>query len=166
MINQEELKELLHYDPLTGVFIRLRKVANRDTIGEVVGHVSAKGYVIIKIHQKAYKAHRLAILYMTGEFPIALVDHLNGVKHDNAWFNLREATALQNNYNKTISAHNKTGYVGVCHHKDRYRADIRVGGKNVYLGLFATAEAASEAYETVAVQLHEGFHRKLGIDKC
>jgi len=92
-ITQEELKRLLHYNPKTGIF-RWKKIAGKTT---------SRGYRVIKINKKRYYAHRLAFLYMTGEFPSLkggkVVDHKNQKKDDNWWRNLRVVTSSTNSKN-------------------------------------------------------------------
>lgn len=88
-LTQDRLREILHYDPVTGAFTRLTRVAKRTNIGDVAGHVSSKGYVLIKIKGKSYSAHRLAWLYMTGVWPKTCVMHDDGNTQNNCFSNLR-----------------------------------------------------------------------------
>ena len=76
MITQSELKNILHYNQDTGVFTWIKNSI-------VAGTVEKKGYIAIKINRKSYKAHRLAWLYIYGNFPKEQIDHLNGIKNDN-----------------------------------------------------------------------------------
>ena len=121
-LNQSRLKELLAYDPDTGVFTRLVKSNRNVRIGAVAGTCDSKGYGQISVDGKLYRAHRLAWLWMTGAWPVAQLDHRNGVRHDNRWENLREATNGENNQNAAIRSNNTSGFMGVCwdsHRKDR-----------------------------------------------
>jgi len=93
MITQKELKELLHYNPDTGIFTRLIKTASSVQIGDVAGcKHKANGYIIINVLGIPYRAHRLAWLYMTGRWPKHQVDHDDHIRHNNKWSNLFEAT--------------------------------------------------------------------------
>lgn len=87
------------------------------------------------------------------------VDHINGDKLDNRRCNLRVCSKAENNRNRRISRNNTSGYKGVSWHKDnqRWQAQIRAGGKVIPLGMFETAEAASDAYKAAATRLHGEF---------
>ena len=86
------LRKMLHYDPETGVFTRL-------WTGNVTGCPDAKGYLRIAADGRSYRAHRLAVLYMTGAWPSEQIDHINQVRTDNRWSNLRPATNGENGAN-------------------------------------------------------------------
>ena len=88
MITQSELKKILNYNPDTGIFT---KVLKNGTI-QRRGFSYARVYIGITINRKTYLAHRLAWLYMTGEFPKYMTDHINGNTEDNSFSNLREST--------------------------------------------------------------------------
>ena len=120
--------------------------------GTKAGTVLANGYVHIGFCRRYYKAHRLAWLLMTGSWPSALIDHVNGVKSDNRWSNLREATRTQNAANARLAVHNSSGFKGVSFHarRGRWQANIRTEGRYRYLGLFDTAEEAHAAYSREA----------------
>ncbi|HCA7297239.1 TPA: HNH endonuclease [Escherichia coli] len=143
MLSQDELKKLLHYNHETGQFTWITNGLNRRA-GRPAGNVcSAHGYVRIGINRKTYRAHHLAFLYMTGEI-VENVDHINGVRHDNRWRNLRRCTVQQNNMNKQIRADNKSGVPGVNWYECRkkWRVTIRVNGKFRSLGYFGDFEFA------------------------
>jgi hypothetical protein len=149
MINQEELKRNLSYDPNTGLFTRLIVHCNRVKVGSVAGTNTTRGYVDIRLYGKLYKAHRLAWLYITGKWPQAQIDHINGIKTDNRWENLREATPQENLRNLGIRSRNTSGFKGVsfCKRSNKWRASASVDNKYKHLGFYETAELASEAYE-------------------
>jgi hypothetical protein len=146
-LTQQELKQKLHYDPETGVFHWRDKEGNIKKEKEA-GCITANGYIHIGLNKQQYKAHRLAFLYMTGSFPEGTVDHINRVKSDNRFSNLREATQQQNCFNVGITKRNKTGFKGVSWSKQRnkYLAHCSINGKDTHLGLFLTAEEAYHAY--------------------
>jgi len=89
------------------------------------------------------------------------VDHVNGDGLDNRRVNLRRSTHAQNLRNTVKRADNTSGLKGVCFHKQcrKWKAQIRLNGKNRHLGLFATSEAAHQAYCTAAAELHGEFAR-------
>lgn len=95
-LTQEELKEVLTYDPETGVFIWKVRPGYRVKVGDKAGCVGADGYSQIAYKGKLRKTHRLAWLYMTGKYPKEDIDHINGDKSDNRWDNLREASRQEN----------------------------------------------------------------------
>lgn len=99
MLTQDRLRELLHYDPDTGVFTNI-KPRHRVKVGDIAGSNSGKGYLQIQIDQKRYSAHRLAWLYTYGRFPEEFIDHINGNPSDNRIVNLREVTQRENLQNR------------------------------------------------------------------
>lgn len=151
MLTQAILKENLHYNPETGVFT-WAKSKTKVQKGNIAGYTDCKGYIAIGIDRKLYRAHRLAWLYMTGELPTEMIDHINCIKDDNRFVNLRQATASQNNQNKIISRKNKSGFKGVCWSKTRkaWRAECTKDGERHHLGFFASAHMASIAYQAFA----------------
>ena len=143
-MNQSELKELLHYDPDTGVFIWL---INHDRwLGKVAGCADNR-YRRIKIKGKKYRAHRVAWLYITGEWPKDQIDHINGNGHDNRFVNLREATYRENTRNKAIFRSNTSGHHGVerSANGQKWRASISFDGRRRHLGLFSDKNDAIKA---------------------
>lgn len=158
-LTPERLKELLHYDPKTGLFTWLVDRGAHRCKGQHPGTPDATGYLMIRVDYVIYKAHRLAWLYMTGEWPSIYVDHINGVRSDNRWANLRSADPAQNTINSKQRS-NRFGYRGIARSsKNSFRAEIRIEGRRVYLGNFATPEAASAAFEEAAAA-HNGAYRK------
>jgi HNH endonuclease/AP2 domain len=144
ILTQQELKRQLHYDPLTGLFSKS-------------GHSDKNGYLIIVIKGKTYKSHRLAWLYVHGEWPKNQIDHINCLVQDNRIENLRQATNAQNCQNqKNIRINNKSGYKGVYWHKasGKWAAGICKSMKIIHIGLFNTAIEASQAYLELKAKLH------------
>jgi hypothetical protein len=162
-LTQERLKELLTYDPETGLFYWL---VDRGSIkaGAVAG-CRKRTYIAISVDDVIYRAHHLAWVYMTGRWPEPFVDHRDLNKHNNAWVNLREATKSQNQANVGIIASNKSGLKGVSRYRagERYgkpwQACIGVNGKSKHLGHFATKEEAHAAYCEAASEIFGEFAR-------
>lgn len=157
MITYKRLREVLDYDPKTGVFT-WRIARQRIRKGAKAGSLT-KFYIQIKIDYKLYYAHRLAHLYMTGLWPIDEVDHRNGKKTDNRWSNLRESTRSLNMQNQRSAPKNsRTGVLGVSFRKNcsfnPWYAQIKINRKHKYLGSYATSTAAHTAYLEAKRQLH------------
>ncbi len=133
MLTQARLKELLRYDPETGEFTRVKPIDGTD-----------------------YLQHRLVWLYIHGRFPLADVDHINGIRSDNRLANLREAARYQNHQNKSMQSNNTSGLIGVSWRSDRNRwvAQIRVLGINRYLGSFVDRSDARAAYLAAKETMH------------
>jgi hypothetical protein len=157
MLTIERLKHLLHYDPDTGVFTH-RVARKRVVVGEEAGHVDAShGYRTICIDYKKYYAHRLAIFYMTGEWPTKLVDHWDTNRLNNRYKNLRDASRLVNQQNlRKANTDNSSGLLGAHKKRGKWSSQIRVSGKVIRLGSFDTAEQAHEAYVSAKRELHVG----------
>ncbi len=139
ILTQDRLRELLHYNPETGVFTRL-KTRHSSLVGTQAGSVNkALGYQVISVDAKPKYAHRLAWLYMTGQDPAGEVDHINGDRADNRWSNLRDVPKLVNmQNNRKARAHNATGLQGVRKSGSRWESMIGHQKRQHYLGSFAT----------------------------
>ena len=154
-VSVERVKELLDYNPETGVFT-WRQNRGRGRVGEVAGWVEREGYRRILVAGKKFKEHRLAWAVVYGEWPDAQVDHINGVRTDNRITNLRLATRSQNAQNlRGPTSLNKHGFLGVRKNGNRWNAVINVDKQHVYLGCFKTPELAHTAYLTAKRDLHE-----------
>lgn len=156
MLTQERLKELLDYDPETGVFVRKKNVRGGFSIGDIAGTINDNGYRIINIDGKRYRAHRLAWLYVYGVHPSAYLDHINRDRSDNRINNLREVNKQQNSWNHGGNIANTSGFTGVSWHKksNKWRAAIRVNYVQRALGYFDTKEEAHAAYVQAKVEHH------------
>jgi len=158
MVTQTRLIELLSYDLDTGVFTR-RAGVGPTHIGDVAGN-PCHGYWQICIDGRSYYAHRLAWLYMTGEWPKEQIDHINMDKTDNRWNNLRLATPSQNTCNQSARSTNKVGMKGVSPNGKRFSAQITIDGTCHHLGTFDTPALAHSAYADAAAILHGTFARE------
>lgn len=161
-LTADRLKECLNYDPATGLFTSHQWLDKRGrSCGGRIAGCEKDGYIVIRIDYVLYRAHRLAWLYMTGAWPAGEIDHINMVRSDNRWLNLRNATQSQNNFNRKVYSRNKIGVKGVCFDaaRQKYLAQIRKDGKGYHLGRFDTIEEASAAYVRAATLLHGSFAR-------
>jgi HNH endonuclease/AP2 domain len=151
MITQDRLKYWLYYNEIAGEFNWLVSPRNGIKDYDVAGTFQ-NGYIRIRVDGKKYLAHRLAFLYMTGEWPKDQVDHINGIRDDNRWCNLRNCTNSENKMNTRLQANNKSGYKGV--HWDniqkKWRASCRVNTKLVNIGRFDNIEDAYKSYQEFA----------------
>lgn len=130
-LTQDRLKELLEYNPETGIF-RRKTSYGAHVAGNRAGTICSNGYRAITIANQAYKEHRLAFLYILGYIPKS-IDHINTDRADNRWINLREATYKENKQNVGLMKSNTSGIKGVnfvvrggC---ECYRATIEIQGK-------------------------------------
>ncbi len=160
-LTQERLRELLHYNPLTGVFVWRKLRGGPSKVGNEAGCVMSNGYVRITVEGRSYAAHQLAWLYMTGEWAIGEIDHRNLRRADNSWGNLRPATTSQNRANTPKRRNNTSGFKGVTFHSGtgKWRAIIRKEGRRFSLGLFHSPEDAAAAYAHKATELFGDFAR-------
>ena len=166
-LDQSALKEVLSYDPDTGVFLRKITVSGNAKAGDEAGWVKRYKdkdleYREIKIKTKVYKAHRLAWLYVTGEWPKGHIDHINGDGLDNRFCNLRDVSNQENSKNSSLSKSNKSGSNGVSWHKDhgKWYARIMVNGKSKHLGYYDSKDEAIEA--RLNADKEYGYHENHG----
>ena len=154
MISIERLKDLLWYDPVTGIFTNRTSRHHSAKAGEVAGSKSGGGYIQLSLDGQPYLAHRMAWFYMTGTWPAGLIDHRDGNRSNNAWMNLRDEPRLINQQNlRRATKANGSGLLGAFRVGNRYKSSIRVKGKVLHLGFFATAIEAHQAY-VAAKRLH------------
>lgn len=158
MITKDELMAVLNYDPETGVFTWRVKMSQKMP-GSRAGNLQPHGYIKIRINRRHYYAHRLAWLYMSGEWPKEEVDHINGDRSDNRWANLRAASRNENQCNVRLSVANTSGVRGVvwCKSTSRWRAQIKLRRKMFHVGRYDSIEEAAAAYADAARKLHGKF---------
>jgi hypothetical protein len=160
-ITAERLRELLHYDPATGLLTWLVNPSPRVRIGDVAGRVRSDGYRIVRADGQRYLAHRLAWLHVHGEWPPHHIDHINGDPSDNRFANLRPATGSQNQANARKPRTNTSGYMGVRWHTAarKWEARIRLSGRQSSLGCFDCPAEAHAAYMAAAKKYYGEFAR-------
>lgn len=156
----ERVRELLAYDPETGVFTRKVANSNSTKVGDVAGALTDRGYVRMRVDGCFVYGQGLAWFYVHGVWPEQEIDHINGVRSDNRIGNLRDVSRKDNmqNQRKAQASNKSTGVLGVHFHKamKKFRASIRFDGKPKHLGYFTTADDAHSAYVAAKRQLHEG----------
>lgn len=157
-LTAERLRQLLSYDPETGVFRRRVTQTNRNKVGDVAGTPNDKGYLLIMVDGRRYLAHRLAWFYVYGEWPAGEIDHINRQRSDNRIANLRDATRSLNTQNTGMFSSNTSGKKGVSFHRasGKWQARIGLDGRLIHLGVHATKELAALAYEEARAKYHKG----------
>lgn len=143
------LRAHVRYEPESGWFFSMR---SGRRVGAV--HDKAKGYIVISTGRNGRcRAHRAAFALMTGAWPIAFVDHIDGDPANNAWENLRQCGHSENMHNRRLQRNNSSGYVGAHWHTKakRWVSKIRIDGRVVHIGCFDTPELAAIAYAKTAI---------------
>ena len=161
MITQARLKELLDYNPETGVFTRRVSLSNRVKVGDVAGSKNSLGYLTICIDGKNQFAHRLAWLYVHGEMP-RYIDHINHDPSDNRIENLRSVSPQGNSRNQKLKSTNTSGFCGVYWNKrkNKWHSQIVLAGRNTSLGYYTSIEEAVNARKSAEIK--HGFHENHG----
>lgn len=168
MVNQRVLKplpppellnQLLNYEPSSGHLFWVKS-------GKLAGYeVIKKRKVYLKIHMKgsSYYLHRVAWAIHYGEWPAGEIDHINGDSCDNSISNLRVVTRKENCQNTRLQHRSVSGYCGVNWHSQsqKWRARVKVDGKEHYIGLFDDAEEAARQIRKLRRKL--GFHENHGV---
>lgn len=166
MITQETIKERLHYDANTGLFRWRYSVVGGVQPWEEAGTLEKDGYIRIRVKGKSYLAHRLAWLYVTGEFPKKQIDHLNRVRDDNRIENLRDVSQSVNKQNNSGYATNTSGHAGVCWDKSmkKWRVQLMLNYKRLFFGYYddfelacLVADEAKDKYHTKATKELTGY---------
>lgn len=159
----QELKEHLFYNEVTGNFTRLIK-SKKVNIGDVAG-TNKDGYININVKGFLFRAHRLAWLYVYGEFPTSSIDHINHCKNDNSIKNLRLADYSKNSFNRYESKANTSGQKGVSYDKvrNKYKVEAQLNGIKKFLGRFNNFDDACIAYNNFAKAHHGEFYCNKGI---
>jgi hypothetical protein len=161
ILTADRLRETLHYDPETGVFTRKVRLAQRHQVGDradfVVKGGGLAGYYRVGLFSKRYLAHRLAWLYVHGEWPKHDIDHINGNPGDNRIANLRDVPNEINRQNMRAACKgNSSGYLGVYWNKENrnWVARIQVNRKGIHIGCFSDPYIAHLAYLKFKRQMH------------
>ena len=155
-LTAERLRELLHYDPETGVFVWVVR-SNQNTPTGATAGTTGQPYIVISIAGRLYGAHRLAWLYVHGVWPARHIDHRDGNGNNNRIANLRDVPRTVNMQNRRkAQANNQSGLQGAMKNGNSWMSRIAVNGVPKYLGTFPTPELAHQAYLEAKRKLHEG----------
>jgi hypothetical protein len=173
MPSQEYLKECFEYNEFTGILTwkqRPREHYSSDTnfigsnkrfLNKIAGTPKGKmGYLSVKVHDNSYAVHRIIWKLVTGNEPSYEIDHINNIRDDNRWCNLREASSSENGRNRLMRSDNTSGVKGVCWDKEsgKWLAQIWYNNKNMKVGRHETIEAAEEAIRTKRIELYTDYH--------
>ncbi len=158
-LEYEQLRALLHYEPPTGWFTWLMQYNSRTLVGSRAGGIHPPGYRKIQIGGTQYFTGRLAWFYMTGKWPVCLIDHEDRDKQNDAWYNLREVNYRESTHNRILPV-GESGLRGVKRgwaNPHRWEARIAVGNTRMSLGSFDTPEEAHQAYLVASEELHKEY---------
>lgn len=170
-----QVSEVLNLDPKAGKLFWLHrplhlckdehqmKVWNKLYSGkEALSSINSAGYKKGCIFYKQHLAHRVIWLLHFGEWPVATIDHINGIRTDNRVVNLREVTPSENQMNRARSGNNTSGVVGVhWNEKDHvWVASLTVARKYVHLGSYGTFNEAVQ--RRLKANAEYGFHPNHG----
>jgi|ERR1019366_2185917 hypothetical protein len=150
----ERVNGLLEYNPFTGKISR--KVSSgrhgRWKAGTSAGCLSG-GYNRIQIDGKSYKAHRIAHLLMTGNWPERDPEHANQKGVDNIWKNIKDVAPQHDNQgNRGLQVNNISGLRGVRWNRARKKwyVQIQVYGRRIHLGSFDSRDDAGLIWDAAA----------------
>lgn len=174
-LTNEIAEKILAYDKLSGRLFWLKRSSelfcseshartwNKKHSGkEAFCGKDNYGYRRGTIFNKEYRAHRVIWLLEKGRWPDGEIDHIDGDVANNRIENLRDVSHSTNLRNSTLNCKNSTGISGVCWNRNRgkWLAQIRVDGRNIYLGLYDTMDEAVIARK--AAEKASGFHHNHG----
>lgn len=160
-LTAERLRELLSYNPATGLFTRNCTTGARWRVGQIAGGRDASiGYVKIAVDGQIYFAHRLAWLYVHGRFPLQEMDHVNGLRDDNRLVNLRECDRAKNGMNLKRKVNNTSGIPGVSlNRRGKWDAYIMLKRRKIYLGCFCSVPEAAAVRKRAELKYFGEFAR-------
>ncbi|MEJ5030049.1 HNH endonuclease [Comamonas sp. MYb69] len=155
-MTQEVMKQVLYYDKVSGCMYWRHAAKGRKAWAKA-GCSRGDGYTVVSISGRFFYAHRLAWLYIYGNMPSGIVDHIDGNPSNNSIGNLRLVDKRGNAENmQRATRASKTGYLGVYLRSDtrRFATQIKADGKRHSLGCYASAEEAYAAYLKAKRELH------------
>lgn len=166
LISQSKLKKLYDYNPKSGKLIYKINCPPKGLIGNEAGWINKRGYRKISINGNEFPAHKIVWLFMTGYYPKEDIDHIDRVRSNNAWKNLRLATRSNNLKNQGLKPNNKSGYKGVTSRGNSHSVRLRVNKQRISFGPFCTAKEAAHFYDVQAIKYYGEFavtNKSLGL---
>jgi len=135
---------------------------NEKRSGKIADYQESQKYRCLYIDGKSYKSHRVIWCIVTGRWPSGQIDHINGVRDDNRWNNLRDVPKLINAKNQRKHKTNTSGVTGVSYvkHISKYIAYIGSNNKMIRIGYYETLEEAAKARKEAEIK--HGFHPNHG----
>lgn len=158
------VRSILDYDPETGVFTWAKDRFGGVVKGSVAGGKHKDGYLEVRVaaYRQRHLLHRLAFIIMTGDWPVGQVDHANGIRHDNRWINLSDASKAENMRNRCLGRHNKSGVMGVHWSNTHLRWVARIDRDKVKYGLGSFADFFEAVCARKSAENRLGYHENHG----
>jgi hypothetical protein len=167
MISQQELKELLDYDPAVGQLVwkvRRNSFGGKIKPGVVAGCIGTHGYRLIRVQGLLRHAHQWVWYWHKGEWPdkASDIDHVNANRDDNRIENLRQVSRAQNMWNQDLRVDNTSGVIGVGfdRRREKWFAVIKADKERFWLGYYQSYEAAVAARKGAEALLHGTYRRQ------
>ena len=157
---REEIARHFDCDFATGALRWKHSPKNGIKVGDVAGGKRATGYWMATIpgHGQLF-VHRIIWMMAYGANPPGEIDHIDGNGSNNALSNLRLASSSQQKRNRGVQSNNRSGlkgaYFHACRRGKKWRSQIKVAGRLIFLGYFDTAQEAHEAHRAASIA-HEG----------
>lgn len=156
--HEKRILDSLQYNPETGEFTwKIDNVSIKA--GSIAGTKSDRGYTIIAVGGRRYRAHNLAWFFVHGVWPTKLIDHINHVRTDNRIVNLREVDHSDNCKNKSLAINNSSGHTGIHWCKTRERWVVQIGNR-ITVGRYKKIENAIAARDQA--NKDHGYHENHG----
>ncbi|RYX78512.1 HNH endonuclease [bacterium] len=159
MITQEDIKSEYWYDPVVGVFIRIK---NGRNLGRIIPLSKLnRGYLSIWVKASKQRAQRMAWLYVHGVIPPTDVDHIDRDRSNNAISNLRLCTKAQNAHNrKRTTKISASGHENITKESGRFYVRVMTHKGLVSLGGFDTIEEAIQVRDPAVKEYRGSFYPK------
>lgn len=161
-LTAKEVRDIFNYNPDIGLLTWCVYRKGTKGIGKEAGNPQNKGYRQVHINYKRYLVHRIIWLFVTGAWPEEEIDHINGIRDDNRWNNLRQVTAYENKKNSKRYKNNTSGVTGVSWNdkQSKWVAYIHVNNKMNHFGFFANKSDAIAKRKRMEIKYN--FHANHG----